>query len=64
MSLSGIGVSPELTEAFAQAVDSKYIRFLKVSINKGRSDLSNNYDSLNITNSIVQTPLNSSQMVL
>ena len=35
MSVSGIGVSPELTEVFAEAVNTKDIRFLKVSINKG-----------------------------
>ena len=36
MSLSGIGVSPELTEAFSHAIDSTRIRFIKVSINRGR----------------------------
>jgi hypothetical protein len=39
MSLSGIGVSPELTEAFSQAVEGNTVRFIKVSINKGLPSL-------------------------
>ena len=32
---SGITVSPELTQAFSDAVDSQAIRFLKISIRNG-----------------------------
>jgi twinfilin-like protein len=32
---SGIGVSPELTKAFSDAVQTKNIRFLKVIIQDG-----------------------------
>lgn len=33
---SGIGISPELTEAFATAVESNEARFLKVAIRNGQ----------------------------
>lgn len=32
---TGITVSPELTQAFSEAVDSQAVRFLKVSIRNG-----------------------------
>lgn len=33
---SGIGISPELTEAFATAIESNEARFLKVAIRNGQ----------------------------
>lgn len=36
---SGIGVSQELSDAFAAAVDNAELRFLKISIRNGRDPL-------------------------